>query len=87
MRVFPSARHLSSWARQCPGNDRSAGKQRSGRTRKGSKWLNAALKDAAMSAVRTKNSQAAADSRCSGSAAVSATMTSVAGALAAARAS
>ena len=56
MRVFPSARHLASWAGQCPGNDRSAGKQRSGRTRKGSKWLNEALKDAAMSAVRTKNS-------------------------------
>jgi transposase len=56
MSVFPSARHLASWAGQCPGNDRSAGKQRSGRTRKGSRWLNAALKDAAMAAVRTRNS-------------------------------
>jgi transposase len=55
MSVFPSARHLASWAGQCPGNDRSAGKQRSGRTRKGSKWLNVALKDAAMAAIRTKN--------------------------------
>jgi transposase len=55
MSVFPSARHLASWAGQCPGNDRSAGKQRSGRTRKGSKWLNIALKDAAMAAIRTKN--------------------------------
>ncbi|MBY0307248.1 MAG: transposase [Phycisphaerales bacterium] len=54
MGVFPSARHLASWAGQCPGNDRSAGKQRSGRTRKGSKWLNDALKDAAMAATRTK---------------------------------
>ena len=40
---------------QCPGNDRSAGKQRSGRTRKGSKWLNEALKEAAMAATRTNN--------------------------------
>jgi transposase len=29
MSLFPSARHLASWAGQCPGNDRSAGKQRS----------------------------------------------------------
>lgn len=56
MSVFPSARHLASWAGQCPGNDRSAGKQRSGRTRKESRWLNAALKDAAMAAIRTKDS-------------------------------
>jgi transposase len=55
MSIFPTARHLASWAGQCPGNDRSAGKQRSGRTRKGSRWLNAALKDAAMAAMRTKN--------------------------------
>ena len=39
MSVFPSAKHLASWAGQCPGNDRSAGRQRSGRTRRGSKWL------------------------------------------------
>jgi transposase len=55
MTVFPSARHLASWAGQCPGNDRSAGKQRSGRTRKGSRWLNAALKDAAHAVLRTKH--------------------------------
>jgi transposase len=55
MTVFPSARHLASWAGQCPGNDRSAGRQRSGRTRKGSKWLNEALKDAAMAAIRSKH--------------------------------
>ncbi len=56
MSVFPSAGHLASWAGQCPGNDQSAGKRRSGRTRKGSKWLNAALKDAAMAALRTNDS-------------------------------
>ena len=56
MSVFPSAGHLASWGGQCPGNDQSAGKRRSGRTRKGSKWLNDALKDAAMSAIRTNDS-------------------------------
>src|SRR3954454_20566509 len=56
MTVFPSAGHLASWAGQCPGNDQSAGKRRSGRTRKGSKHLNAALKDAAMAALRTNDS-------------------------------
>jgi transposase len=39
MSVFPTAGHLASWAGQCPGNDQSAGKRRSGRTRKGSKHL------------------------------------------------
>ncbi len=53
MTCFPSAGHLASWAGQCPGNDQSAGKRRSGRTRKGSKNLNLALKDAAMAAIRS----------------------------------
>jgi transposase len=56
MSVFPSERQLASWAGQCPGNDQSAGKRRSGRTRKGSKWLDQALKDAAMAAIRTNDS-------------------------------
>ena len=56
MSVFPSAGHLASWAGRCPGNDQSAGKRRSGRTRKGSKNLNIALKDSAMAATRTNGS-------------------------------
>jgi transposase len=56
MSQFPSDRQLASWAGQCPGNDQSAGRRRSGRTRKGSKWLNVALKDAAMAATRTNGS-------------------------------
>jgi len=55
MSRFPSARHLASWAGQCPGNDRSAGKRRSGKTRHGSKWLDTALTEAAMAATRTSD--------------------------------
>lgn len=54
MSVFPTARHLASWAGRCPGNDQSAGKRRSGRTRKGSKWLGIALEEAALAATRCK---------------------------------
>jgi len=56
MAIFPTAGHLASWGGQCPGNDQSGGKRRSGRTRKGSKWLNQALKEAAMGAIRTNDS-------------------------------
>jgi transposase len=51
---FPSARHLASWAGMCPGNHESAGKRHSGKTRKGSPWLRAALVEAAHAAGRTK---------------------------------
>jgi transposase len=54
MSRFPSAKHLASWAGQCPGNDRSAGRNRSGTTRHGSKWLDRALTEAAQAATRTK---------------------------------
>jgi len=54
MSRFPTARHLASWAGRCPGNDQSAGKRRSGRTRKGSKWLGIALEEAALAATRSK---------------------------------
>ena len=60
MGVFATAKHLASWAGQCPGNDRSAGKRRSGRTRKGSRWLGIALTEAALAATRTKNTYLAA---------------------------
>jgi transposase len=37
MRRFGSAARLASWAGVCPGNDESAGKRRSGRTRQGNR--------------------------------------------------
>ena len=43
MSVFPTAKHLASWAGKSPGNDESAGKRRTGKTRKGSKWLRQTL--------------------------------------------
>jgi transposase len=54
MDQFPTHRHLASWAGMCPGNDESAGKRRSGKTRKGSKWLRSALTEAAHAAARSK---------------------------------
>ncbi len=60
MTVFPNAKELASWAGQCPGNDQSAGKRRSGRTRKGSKWLDWTLEEAALAAARSKDTYLAA---------------------------
>jgi len=56
MTAFPSAGHLASWAALCPGNDESAGKHKSGKTRKGNRWLRTALIEAAAGASRAKNS-------------------------------
>jgi transposase len=51
MSRFPSDRHAASWAAICPGHDESAGKRRSGKTRKGNRWLRTALIEAANSAA------------------------------------
>jgi len=56
MSAFPSARHLASWAALCPGQHESAGKHRSGKTRKGNRWRRTALVEAAAGASRAKNS-------------------------------
>ena len=55
LKPFEDAEHLASWAGMCPGNNESAGKRKSGKTRKGSKWLRRALTEAAHGAARTKN--------------------------------
>jgi hypothetical protein len=51
MSRFPSDRYAASWAAICPGHDESAGKRRSGKTRKGVRWLRTALIEAANSAA------------------------------------
>jgi transposase len=60
MARFATAAHLASWAGLCPGNDESAGKRRSGKTRKGNTWLRSALLEAAQAAGRTKDTALAA---------------------------
>jgi len=63
MSQFPSADHLCSWAGVCPGNHESAGKRRSGRTRRGNRWLRRVLVQAAWAASMTKNSYFGAQHR------------------------
>jgi transposase len=60
---FPNAKHLASWAGLCPGNNESAGKRYSGKTRKGSPWLRACLVQAAHAAARPKGTYLAAQYR------------------------
>jgi transposase len=55
MNQFPTPGHLASWAGLCPGNNESAGKHKSTKTRSGTPWLTSALVEAAWSAVRTKD--------------------------------
>jgi transposase len=54
MTRFGTAQRLSAWSGVAPGNDESAGKQRSGTTRKGNRALRAGLTQLAHAAVRTK---------------------------------
>ena len=60
MTVFPSAKHLASWAAICPGQYESAGRQPHGTLRKGNRWLRRALVQAALAATRKKGSYAGA---------------------------
>lgn len=55
MSRFPTAGHISSWAGVCPGNNESAGKRRSGKTRKGNKTLKSILTQCAQAAVKRKD--------------------------------
>ena len=56
MQRFPSAGHLCSWGAMCPGQHESAGKRRSGKTRKGNRYLRATLIQAALGAMHKKDS-------------------------------
>jgi transposase len=55
MTRFPTAAHLASWAGMCPGNNESAGKRKTGKTRKGDVWLRTALVEAAHASSRARN--------------------------------
>jgi transposase len=60
MSRFPSAAALAAWAGLAPGHNESAGRQRSGRTRKGNTWLRTLLVQAAQAAAHTKHTALAA---------------------------
>lgn len=55
MSRFESADHLAAWAGVAPGNNESAGKRLSGKTRRGNKALGVALNQAAHAAAHMKN--------------------------------
>lgn len=57
---FPTARHAAAWAGVAPGHNESAGKRRSGQSRRGNRWLRAALAQAAWAASHTKDTYLAA---------------------------
>lgn len=60
---FGSPGRLASWAGMCPGQHESAGRSRSGKTRKGSKWLSAHLREAAKAAAQSKGTYLSAQYR------------------------
>ena len=63
MSRFPTAGHLASWAKICPGNNESAGKRRSARTGLGNNWLRAALIESGWSASRSRKTYLGAQFR------------------------
>lgn len=54
MSVFPTEHRCASWAGICPGQNESAGKRRSAKTRKGDKRLRAILIECAHAAAKSK---------------------------------
>jgi transposase len=52
MSRFPSAAHLCSWGAMCPGQNESAGKRRSGRTRHANRYLRGTLIESGLAATR-----------------------------------
>ena len=56
LQAFSTAEKFCSWATVCPGNRKSAGKQRSGRTRHGNPWLRGMVVECAWAASRSQDS-------------------------------
>ena len=54
MHTFGSAERLASWVGICPGNNESAGKRKSGKTRKGNAWVRRLLCEFAQAAARSR---------------------------------
>jgi transposase len=63
MNQFTSSTRLASWAGICPGNNKTAGKNKPGHIRPGNRWLKAALGTAALAAIRKKDSYLGAQFR------------------------
>ena len=63
MTRYPTAQHLASWAGTTPGNNESAGKVKSRRTRPGNPYLQGALDTAAMCISHTRDTYLAAKYR------------------------
>jgi transposase len=53
MSAFPTAAHLVSWAKRCPGTVQCGGKNTSGTNKGGNPWLRGVLGEAAMAAAKT----------------------------------
>jgi len=53
---FETAKNLCNWSGICPGNNRSAGKKKSSRIKKGNRFLLAALGEAGWAAARKRDS-------------------------------
>jgi transposase len=56
MARFPSPKHLTSWAGVCPGNNRSAGEQKSASIKRANKWLLSTLVQSAWATVHQRGS-------------------------------
>jgi transposase len=54
MDSFGNAQRLASWVGICPGNNESAGKHKSGKTRKGNAWVRRLLCEFAQAAARSR---------------------------------
>lgn len=52
MTRFPTAGHLCSWSAMCPGQNESAGKRRSGKTRQGNRYLRGTLIECGLATTR-----------------------------------